>query len=128
MKKLILILILALFLLSGCKTTQDVQYVDRDVVRYVDRLVKDSVHIYNTDTVKIQQKGDTIYYTNIKWRIEYRDKIKRDTVSKIVEIAKTVEKPVEVIKNRFGFLDWTGLTALLSLFLFIVYKLRRFFI
>jgi len=105
-----------------------VQYVDRDVVRYVDRIVKDSVHIYNTDTVKIQQKGDTVYYTNIKWRIEYRDKIKRDTVSKIVEITKTVEKPVEVIKNKFGFLDWIGITALLSLFLFIVYKLRRFFI
>ena len=128
MKQHILSLILALFLLSGCKTTQDVQYVDRDVVKYVDRLVKDSVHIYNTDTVKIQQKGDTIYYTNIKWRIEYRDKIKRDTVSKIVEITKTVEKPVEIIKNKFGFLDWIGLTALLSLFLFIVYKLRRFFI
>lgn len=128
MKKLILSLVLALFMFSGCKTTQDVQYIDRDVVRYVDRLVKDSVHIYNTDTVNIQQKGDTVYYTNIKWRIEYRDKIKRDTVSKIVEITKTVENPVEVIKNKFGFLDWIGLTALLSLFLFIVYKLRRFFI
>ena len=57
MKQSILTLILALFMFSGCKTTQDVQYVDRDVVRYVDRLVKDSVHIYNTDTVKIQQKG-----------------------------------------------------------------------
>ena len=40
MKQAFFSLILALFLLSGCKTTHDVQYVDRDVVKYVDRLVK----------------------------------------------------------------------------------------
>lgn len=128
MKQAVFSLILALFMFSGCRSTQDVKYVDRDVVRYVDRIVKDSVHIYNTDTVKIQQKGDTVYYTNIKWRIQYRDKLQRDTFLLTDSIKVYVEKKEIVEKNKWGILDWIGLTSLMALLIFILYKLRRFFI
>lgn len=128
MKQAVFSLILALFMFSGCRATQDVKYVDRDVVRYVDRIVKDSVHIYNTDTVKIQQKGDTVYYTNIKWRIQYRDKLQRDTFLLTDSIKVYIDKKEIIEKNKFGILDWIGLTSLMALLIFILYKLRRFFI
>lgn len=128
MKKAILSLFVALLFLNGCKTTNDIQYVDREVIRYVDKLVKDSVYINNTDTIKIEQKGDTVFLTNIKWRIQYRDKLQRDTFLLTDSIKVYVDKKEIIEKNKWGILDWIGLTALLSLLVFIVYKLRRFFI
>lgn len=128
MKQAILSLILALLLLVGCKTTNDIQYVDREVVRYVDKLVKDSVYINNTDTIKIEQKGDTVFLTNIKWRIQYRDKIQRDTFLLTDSIKVYVDKKEIIEKNKWGILDWIGLTSLMALLIFILYKLRRFFI
>lgn len=127
-KHAILSLIFALLLLVGCKTTNDIQYVDREVIRYVDKLVKDSVYINNTDTIKIEQKGDTVFLTNIKWRIQYRDKIQRDTFLLTDSIKVYVDKKEIVEKNKWGILDWIGLTSLMALLIFILYKLRRFFI
>ena len=128
MKQAILSLILALFMFSGCKTTSDIQYVDREVIRYVDRLVKDSVYVNNTDTVKIEQKGDTVFLTNIKWRIQYRDKIQRDTFLLTDSIKVYIDKKEIVEKNKWSILDWIGLTALLALIVFIAYKLRNILI
>ena len=127
MKHAILSLIFALLLLNGCKTTNDIQYVDMEVVRYVDKLVKDSVYINNTDTIKIEQKGDTVFLTNIKWRIQYRDKLQRDTFLLTDSIKVYVDKKEIVEKNKWGIFDWIGLTSLMALFIFILYKLRRFF-
>ena len=128
MKKAILSLFVAFLFLNGCKTAQDIQYVDREVIRYVDKLVKDSVYINNTDTIKIEQKGDTVFLTNIKWRIQYRDKIQRDTFLLTDSIKVYVDKKEIVEKNKWGILDWIGLTSLMVLLIFILYKLRRFFI
>lgn len=128
MKKSILSLFVAFLFLNGCKTTNDIQYVDRDVIRYVDKLVKDSIYINNTDTIKIEQKGDTVFLTNIKWRIQYRDKIQRDTFLLTDSIKVYVDKKEIVEKNKWGILDWIGLTSLMALLIFILYKLRRFFI
>lgn len=127
-KHAILSLIFALLLLFGCKTTNDIQYVDREVIRYVDKLIKDSVYINNTDTIKIEQKGDTVFLTNIKWRIQYRDKLQRDTFLLTDSIKVYVDKKEIVEKNKRGILDWIGLTSLIALLIFILYKLRRFFI
>lgn len=127
MKKSILSLFVALLFLNGCKTTNDIQYVDREVIRYVDKLIKDSVYINNTDTIKIEQKGDTVFLTNIKWRIQYRDKLQRDTFLLTDSIKVYVDKKEIVEKNKWGILDWIGLTSLMALFIFILYKLRRFF-
>lgn len=127
-KHAILSLIFALLLLVGCKTTNDIQYVDREVIRYVDKLIKDSVYINNTDTIKIEQKGDTVFLTNIKWRIQYRDKIQRDTFLLTDSIKVYVDKKEIIEKNKWGILDWIGLTSLMALLIFILYKLRRFFI
>lgn len=128
MKKAILSLFVALLFLNGCKTTNDIQYVDREVVRYVDKLIKDSVYINNTDTIKIEQKGDTVFLTNIKWRIQYRDKIQRDTFLLTDSIKVYIDKKEIIEKNKWGILDWIGLTSLMALLIFILYKLRRFFI
>lgn len=72
MKNLLIITLFA-FLLAGCATKKEVQYVDREVVKTQhDTLVVD-VHdsVFHT----IYQKGDTIYNTKYVEKTKYKDRI-----------------------------------------------------
>lgn len=94
--KQILFIILCCVLLCGCatKTLTNTEYKEVPVLVH-DTLIQKSFSHDTTivrDSVIIQQKGDTVFYT--KYKDIYKTKYIHDTVS------KTVEKPVQIIKTQ----------------------------
>lgn len=94
----ILLAILVVFLLTGCKTKTVLVPVKETKIEYLDRLRIDS--IYNRDTVLIYGRNDTIFKDVIKWRERFRV----DTVS-VVRI-DSIPYPVEVIKEVNKLTKW----------------------
>lgn len=93
MKKVWLVLVVCVVMV-GCRTLPEpvAVRVERDSI-YLSRVERDSVFV--RDSVLIREKGDTVYRD--RWRVEYRERVLRDTVyigksdtliiTKIVEVA-----------------------------------------
>ena len=94
----ILLAILVVFLLTGCKTKTVLVPVKETKIEYRDRLRVDS--IYNRDTVQIYGRNDTIFKDVIRWRERFR----LDTVS-VVRI-DSIPYPVEVILEVNKLTKW----------------------
>lgn len=95
---IILLAILVVFLLTGCKTKTVLVPVKETKIEYRDRLRVDS--IYNRDTVQIYGRNDTIFKDVIRWRERFR----LDTVS-VVRI-DSISYPVEVIQEVNKLTKW----------------------
>lgn len=123
-----MILAILAAVLTGCKQTEYVVVPEyhTDTLR-VAQIVTDSV--YKHDSIYIHEKGDTVWYE--RWHTQYRDRLRIDTVykSRVDTIAnpypliKEVEKPLT--KTQKG-LMWAGGLSLMALFVFGVYKVKRF--
>ena len=119
----ILLAILVIFLLTGCKTKTVLVPVKETKTEYRDRLRVDSV--YNRDTVQIYGRNDTIFKDIIKWR----ERFKIDTVSVVrvdsipykVEVVKEVNKLTKWQKLRLNTLNI--LVLIIAAYLFIKIKL-----
>lgn len=93
MKKVWLVLVVCVVMV-GCRTLPEpvAVRVERDSI-YLSRVERDSVFV--RDSVTIREKGDTVYRD--RWRVEYRERVLRDTVyfgksdtliiTKVVEVA-----------------------------------------
>ena len=126
MKKLIVFLIL--FALVGCTKTVYIPVTNTITeIEYRDRLQRDS--IYFSDSVLIEQKGDTVFNTRIKYR--YINKLVRDTVN--IRDSVYIEKPIEVIKEVNRLTKWQRwrLNFLWVLMaggvIYVIYKIKRLF-
>ena len=95
---IILVAILVVFLLTGCKTKTVLVPVKETKIEYRDRLRVDS--IYNRDTVQIYGRNDTVFKDVIRWRERFRV----DTVS-VVRI-DSIPYPVEVIQEVNRLTKW----------------------
>jgi hypothetical protein len=98
---IILLAILVVFLLTGCKAETVLVPVEKVKIEYRDRLRIDSV--YNRDTVNIYERGDTVYLQTIKWR----ERFKFDTV--IVVRTDSIPYPVEVVREVNVLTKWQRL-------------------
>jgi hypothetical protein len=94
----ILLAILVIFLLTGCKTKTVLVPVKETKIEYRDRLRVDSV--YNRDTLHLFTREDTVYLQSIKWRERFRT----DTL----RIVKTdsIPYPVEVVREVNVLTKW----------------------
>jgi hypothetical protein len=119
----ILLVILIVFLLTGCKTETVLVPVEKVKIEYRDRLRIDSV--YNRDTVNIYERSDTVYLQTIKWR----ERFKFDTV--IVVRTDSIPYPVEVVREINKLTKWQKfrlnalniLVIIIAAYLFIKIKL-----
>lgn len=94
----IILIVLLLLIISGCKTKEVLIPTEKTVVEYRDRTFVDSV--YNRDTLVLFTKNDTVYLQSIKWRERFRV----DTVS-VVRI-DSIPYPVEVIQEVNKLTKW----------------------
>lgn len=121
MKKSILSLFLAILSLVGCKPTERIVEVPVEVTKYVQR--SDTVEVYNTDSIYIRERNDTVWIE--KYKTLYRDRIRVrvDTVPRIVKVTEkiTLEKKVKVR----GFVWWSGIVGLAALCIGIIIGLLR---
>ena len=60
----------------GCKTRKQIEYVDREVIKYVTQVRHDTSREHTTDSVYLEviQRGDTVYKTKYKEVIRWRDR------------------------------------------------------
>lgn len=123
MKYKILILIFFIFF-SSCKTLKPLQEVEKqshaDTVKIVER---DSVYFSIQDTIRIFQKGDTIYNDVIRWRIEYKEHIKSDTVISYDSIYLDKVVTVKEMSKFQSVFFWLGLIVAIGVVFYILYKI-----
>ena len=101
MKKLIIFFIV--FAVFGCTKRIYIPVTTTVTeIEYRDKLVRDSV--YFSDSVLIEQKGDTVFSTRIKYR--YINKFVRDTVSRFDSVYIEKPIPVETTKEIYKLTKW----------------------
>lgn len=78
MKKLLwLICVIMVVLFTSCATKREIQYVDREVVKYETKIQHDTLinNIHDSVYHTVFQKGDTIYDTKYVEKTKYRDRV-----------------------------------------------------
>lgn len=108
----------------GCRTLPEpvAVRVERDSI-YLSRVERDSVFVRDSQTIR--EKGDTVYRD--RWRVEYRERVLRDTA--YIERNDTITNVVEVERA----LTWwertrmaAGDVALLGLVVLLIYMILRY--
>lgn len=128
-KILLFLLLFTPFLLSSCKTTKTVIDNNHTLTKidtvYEKSFYHDSIYLFNDRNVFL--KGDTVFVENTK--IEYRNKIKLDTICKINFIEKRdsiyIDKTIEVPRKRNLF-DWLSYSCLALFVILVIYKITKF--
>lgn len=111
-----------LIFLSSCATKTNVEYVDREVVRYESKIQIDTLINNVHDSIFVERNGDTVFvnrwHTVIKEKIKeridtcWRDSVRTETKEKIVEKQK-------IPKWCYG--------SLVVCLLFIIFAITKFF-
>ena len=121
------IIIAIVLIFSSCATKKQIEYVDREVVKYQKELVHDTLVQHTHDSVyhTIFQKGDTIYDTKYVEKTKWRDKIvaKTDTCwrdSVIVQNKNTVKEVTKIPK-----IFWASLFFSIICIIFAIIKLLK---
>ena len=119
--------IVALVLFSSCATKKQIEYRDREVVKYVTKVQHDTLinNVHDSVYHTIFQKGDTVYDTKYVEHTKYRDKIiaRIDTCYK--DSIQVQNKEVVIEKKTIP--KWCyfclGLTVLFIIF--VITKVKR---
>ncbi|NDW19817.1 hypothetical protein D0T53_12995 [Dysgonomonas sp. 216] len=113
--------------ISGCKAKTVYVPVESFKTEYMDRLLKDSIHILDSVFVERWKSNDTVYLTKEKYKYRYRDKLVRDTICKTDSIA--VPYPVIETKEVNRLHRWQQILMILGgvLISYIGYRVFRFF-
>ena len=75
---IVAVIVVAIVLMfSSCATKREIQYVDRDVVKYETKIQHDTLinNIHDSVYHTVFQKGDTIYDTKYVEKTKYRDRV-----------------------------------------------------
>lgn len=116
MKKIILI-ISTLFLIVGCATKTQIEYKDRDVLKYITSIQHDTLinNVHDSVYNNIFTKGDTVYNFKYKERIAYKDRIvfKNDTIKK--DSIQTQYKESTIIKTKIP--KWCWILLVINIFI-----------
>lgn len=123
MKFKILILIFFIFSTS-CRTLKPLQEVDKqshaDTVKVVQR---DSVYFSVQDTFRIYIKGDTVYNDVVRWRIDYKEIFRSDTVVSYDSIYLDKVVTVKEMSKFQTVFFWIGLIVVIGVLFYILYKI-----
>lgn len=116
-------LIAILFLLCSCTTPTKIEYVDREVVRYVTKIQHDTLIKHTHDSVyhTVFQKGDTVYDTKYVEKTRWRDRIveRHDTCWRDSVVTEYKETVKEVVKFPKTYWYAVGISFLFFIFAFI---------
>ena len=121
------VFVMLLCFLVGCATKKQIEYVDREVVKYVTKVHHDTLinNVHDSIYHTIFQKGDTIYDTKYVYHTKYRDKIvaKTDTCWRDSVVVQNKNKVKEVTKIPKIF--WASLFFSIIFCIFVIIKFVR---
>ena len=119
----IILIILLLLIISGCKTKEVLVPTEKTVIEYRDRTFVDSV--YNRDTLYLFAKNDTVYLQSIKWRERFKvDTVryeKIDSIPYFVEVTKEVNVLTKWQKIRLQLLN----VIVLIILVYVIIRIKR---
>lgn len=118
----VMVALIILSLLIGCRTYVPVENVVTEVVKELE-IQRDSIFVH--DSVFVRQANDTIYLT--RWRVEYREALRvdtlhiveRDSINHIIEVEKKLTKMQELKMDIGAGVMWA---VPIVLILYIVYR------
>jgi hypothetical protein len=123
------IIIAIILLFSSCASKRQIEYVDREIVKYQKELVHDTLIQHTHDSVyhTIFQKGDTIYDTKYVEKTRWRDRIvvKTDTCFRDSVVTDYKETVKEVVKYPKTYWFAVGISVLF--FIIAIIKFVRWF-
>ena len=129
MRKLVFVLLTVVFLciLPGCRTRYVVRTEEKVKTEYKTKTVRDSV--YFSDTVRVLQKGDTVFVEKVKYTQKY--KTLTDTVLRVDTVVQVKrESSASAPPARCGTLQiWGILSTAILLFIlarWTVSRVKRF--
>lgn len=129
MKKIIFLLltVMCLGVLPGCRTRYVVRTEEKVKTEYKTKTVRDSV--YFSDTVRVLQKGDTVFVEKVKYIQKY--KALTDTVLRVDTVVQVKrESSASAPPTRCGTLQiWGILSTAILLFIlarWTVSRVKRF--
>lgn len=95
MRKALFFCLLAV-LLTGCKTREIVTEVVRTDTVFQNHVRRDSVYLHDSVYVSEKQRNDTVWLTTTRWRTQYVDRLKLDTVyrSRVDSVCREVVNEV----------------------------------
>lgn len=106
-------------LLSGCKTVEcESVVVKSDTLHhYTER--RDSVVYRDSVFVRLYEKGDTIYSITERWNVQYRDRVRVDTVYKSVAVVQQQTERTEKKAPWYErYMSWVWAIAVVGCFMF----------
>jgi len=123
----ICLIALCVMMLASCATKTKIEYRDRDVNHYITNTVHDTLIDKTTDSVyfEVKVKGDTVFQTEYKEKIRWRDRIveKHDTCwrdSVVTEYKETTKEVTKIPK-----LFWISMCFSILVIIFAFVKLFR---
>jgi hypothetical protein len=124
------VLIIIAALCQGCTTTKEVvvEKVRTDTV-WQNHMQHDSIHVRDSIWVERWMSGDTVYVVKDRWKTEWRERLKTDTVYMSKTDTVYIEKTTENTKTLTWFDRWRvriGTFIFIVLGLFAVYCGIRF--
>lgn len=136
MKKISILLITLLLIVTGCRAIKEIEqnYTTLHDTVYIAKKQVDTVKIATADTVLINTftKADTVFCITdrIKWRDRYIYQGKTDTVFKTKVDTVYRQQQIEVTKPdkstfKFGYLAGAGITILLGVLFFFIYRAAK---
>lgn len=101
------------FSLCSCATKKNVEYVEKEVIKYQKEILHDTLIQHTHDSVfhTIFQKGDTVYDTKYIEKTKWRDKIVYKTDTCYRDSVQVVFKETTIEKKRTP--KWCYATLLL---------------
>ena len=114
--------------ISSCTTTKYVPVVEYHTDTLIQKMTqRDSIYLH--DSTIVREKGDTVLIE--RWHTKYRDRevhdtiyqSRNDTVPQPYPVTEYVERKMSAIDK---FLIATGILSIISVLIFVAYKLRRF--
>jgi hypothetical protein len=106
---------------AGCAP----RYVPVHHYHEVERIKVERDSIYNSDTVRIAERGDTVLLEVVKWRTRY--KTATDTLIRVDTVQLPPQITAPATKPRHRKLLWSFAVIGILAILYGVYRLLRFF-
>lgn len=118
------IVIAIVLMFSSCATKREMQYVDRDVVKYETKTQHDTLinNIHDSVYHTVFQKGDTIYDTKYVEKTKYRDRVVVKTDTCYRDSIQTVIK--ESVKEKQITPSWCYYCLVVSI-LFVIFAIVK---
>ena len=118
------IIIAIVLIFSSCATKKQIEYVDREVVKYQKELVHDTLIQHTHDSIchTVFQKGDTVFDTKYVEKTKWRDRVVIKTDTCYRDSVQTVVK--ESVKEKQIIPKWCYFCLVVCV-IFFIFAIRK---